>query len=218
MHSHERTMLAKLGFADPDRRDAVHDLASRYLTTQPVIHRLVSHLGIETGPKASQFQNGYVLERCETSLRIVSCSVNLEQEIAKGYGQYRTTVGFIDLVLNLEIDEQFTNVMRKSRCDQARSALAEWEPAEDYAYHSSQQYGIEVKATPTSLGDLIRQMNVYRAYSHITRWIVATTYPLAGHDLDCLKAQKLLHVQLGAHFQAYVEEQQSCGSVANLEV
>lgn len=29
-HAHDRTLLAKLGFADPDKKDARHDLACRY--------------------------------------------------------------------------------------------------------------------------------------------------------------------------------------------
>jgi hypothetical protein len=36
MHSFDRTLLAKLGFSDPDSRDRMHDLGCQYLA-QPEI-------------------------------------------------------------------------------------------------------------------------------------------------------------------------------------
>jgi hypothetical protein len=34
-HSHDRTLIASLGFADPDKQDPMHDLACEYLS-QPM--------------------------------------------------------------------------------------------------------------------------------------------------------------------------------------
>ena len=31
-HAHDRTLLASLGFADPDKKDQMHDLACEYLS------------------------------------------------------------------------------------------------------------------------------------------------------------------------------------------
>jgi hypothetical protein len=41
-HSHERTLLASLGFADPDRRDRRHTLACQYLSTPDAALRLLA--------------------------------------------------------------------------------------------------------------------------------------------------------------------------------
>ena len=58
MHSHERTMLAKLGFADPDRREQRHDVACQYLATPDAIRRLIPYLKIECGPEPHAENSG----------------------------------------------------------------------------------------------------------------------------------------------------------------
>ena len=40
MHSHNQTLLSKLGFADPDKNDPRHDLACQYLGQTKQILRL----------------------------------------------------------------------------------------------------------------------------------------------------------------------------------
>lgn len=41
MHSHDRTLLSKLGFADPDKKDGRHDLACQYLAQDEIALKLV---------------------------------------------------------------------------------------------------------------------------------------------------------------------------------
>jgi hypothetical protein len=217
MYSHERTMLAKLGFADPDRREPLHDVACRYLSTEPAVRRLVTHLGLERGPTTIQGINHLgKVERAEKSEHFASHYATLEREISKGQGQYRTTVGFIDLTLRIDIEERCTNVMRMPQ-DTYHGPLV-WTPAEDYTCRMPYEFAIEVKVNPTTMGDLIRQLNLYRSYSYIRDWIVATAYPLTSDDVECLKAQRLRHVQLGKHFQAYCEQQQQRNVADCLEV
>lgn len=39
-HSHDSTLLARFGFADPDRREPWHDVACQYLTQPDVLRQL----------------------------------------------------------------------------------------------------------------------------------------------------------------------------------
>jgi len=77
-HSHERTLLAKLGFGDKDKQNPRHDLACQYLAQQPVFAKLL-------GP--------CLASRCS----VKSATLNHEHHITKGQGQYKTTIGFADL-------------------------------------------------------------------------------------------------------------------------
>ena len=58
MHAYERTMLAKLGFADPDRCEQLHELACQYLATPAATRRLLQYLAIERGPEPYETNSG----------------------------------------------------------------------------------------------------------------------------------------------------------------
>ena len=47
-HTHDRTLLAQLGFADPDKNDAMHDLVCEYLAEKLEKERIRV---IRIGPK-----------------------------------------------------------------------------------------------------------------------------------------------------------------------
>ena len=88
MHSHDRTLLAKLGFNDADRKAPEHDLACRYLAYEvpQKIWRWV-------------FPGDYSsIEQPESK---ISSRINgsTEVHLTKGEGQYATTIGFIDVML-----------------------------------------------------------------------------------------------------------------------
>lgn len=83
MHSHDRTLLSKLGFADPDKKDHRHDLACQYLAQGEIAMRLVD---IATRKEEGR-QQWAVLKTLP------------EYHIAKGDGQYKTTIGFADLCI-----------------------------------------------------------------------------------------------------------------------
>lgn len=114
MRSQDRTMLASMGFADPDKGDERHDLACRYLAL-PENHERLARSLIEpawkrlSGPGSDKTWvdgRGHVefsFVRSFGSFRIVRPSI--EHVLSKGEGQYRTTVGFLDVTLPFKFDE-----------------------------------------------------------------------------------------------------------------
>jgi len=208
MHAHDRTMLAKLGFADPDRREPLHDLACGYLTLPETVSRLVQLLGLNQPPiEVRDCVDG--MQRTATmSKAVVSHKVNLEWEVAKGHDQYRTTIGFADLVLSFYVEEAYSNVRvyrpdHDHRCGQFRRP--EWQRSKDFTCGESLTYGIEVKILPVSVGDLIRQIKLYRSYSGVPDWIAVTSAHLTPAEIECLRNESILHMRLGPAFDEYVE-------------
>lgn len=214
MHAHDRTMLARLGFADPDRREPLHDQACRYLTTTPAISRIIDVLELE---HANRLESTFDMERRSVSdKRVVETLPTLEREISKGRGQYRTTIGFIDVHLHFELACRHTHVEMRQTC---RDRWEEhWIPCEDFTVRQNSEAAIEVKATSTPVGEVIRQINLYRSYSTISTWILATTYPLTQSQVDCLSNERIKHVVLGANFLEYVEQQASADPALSVEV
>ncbi len=89
MHSSDRTLLSKLGFADADKKDQRHDWACQYLKQPEVALRLAALL------PTSQYK---------WLTREVKCvGSELEVMVRKGEGKYATTIGFIDLSLSFEV-------------------------------------------------------------------------------------------------------------------
>lgn len=221
MYSHERTMLAKLGFADPDRREPLHDLACRYLATPDAVRRLIQCLAIERGPEPHS-ENSSDYERVSCSVwKVASHQCQRECEIAKGLGQYRTTIGFADLVVQLQVEQRHCDVRRRTRNvydERGHRTWTPWQAINDEVWKFQETVGIEAKVTPGAISDVIRQVKLYRSYSGIRRWVVATTFPLMRPELECLANEELQHVQLGSYFQAFVASQSASEPVVNTEV
>ena len=82
-HSHDRTYLASLGFADPDKKLSEHDLACQYL-----------------GQESNQKKLAELVEREVYKNTTGNFTINkpsFEIPITKGLEQYKTTIGFLDL-------------------------------------------------------------------------------------------------------------------------
>jgi hypothetical protein len=91
MHSHDRSLLANLGFADPDKKDPKHDWACQYLC-QPEVGK--KWLGLLTFPYLSDRQKATWNFKDFADLHF-----RTEVPISKGEGQYKTTIGFLDVLV-----------------------------------------------------------------------------------------------------------------------
>lgn len=79
-HAHDKTYIASLGFSDPDKKDPRHDLACRYLA-RPEVYQLI----------LKRFKNYNDKE--------IILKTSFEVPLIKGFGDYRTIIGFLDLEL-----------------------------------------------------------------------------------------------------------------------
>lgn len=217
-HSLNRTMLANLGFADPDKREPDHDLACEYLSQNALT--LAKRLTGSTPDARQPFRwsdgTSNFAAMGSYAWDIGHVSRQRETAVSKGHGQYRTTVGFLDLAIAYRVDL----LIRGERCllpsDKGQHSLrgasdgniedawplgcklerGEWRVPFDWP-----DIGIEVKALPVSVGDIIRQIRLYREYCRKSLWVAATCFPLTQSDLCALKQNGVRHVYLGESFE-----------------
>lgn len=225
-NTHDQTLLARMGFSDPDKKLHEHDMACRYLAQATTCNKILTTLGLDWTFSDS----------------------SLEVPIVKGQGSYMQYVGFIDTVAHFSRlvkgearVRPNQNVIRSSSgefwacesgVDGMRMAVppsAEqdgtglWHIVKTY-YSSPAVVVVEAKITPVTLGDSIRQMKLYRSFrEHIAHkaipgpgypkptflWVLATRYQLSQSDADTLLNEQILHVHLGEGFSSYLTEQQS---------
>lgn len=139
MHSYDRTLLAKLGFSDPDKKNPWHDYACQYLAQPHVLKQIYATFGA---------QKGWV-----PSVKV--STGELEYHLTKGQGQYRTTIGFLDL--------RATGFLKQEFRDRPQSCAPD-SPDSSTIVLLTLPSIIEVKVKPVPLGDLIRQVKLYSEY------------------------------------------------------
>jgi hypothetical protein len=202
-------MLAKCGFADPDRKDPMHDVACSYIAANA--EKLCAQL----------------LRR-----RIVSVSSKLEEPISKGEGQYKTTVGFVDIVMQPTLwapGEVYTSSLYDepdtlTLC--RRSGLVRELNDEDLGWteyacvchrivEMRKPIGVEVKWSESSVSDAVRQVCVYREFTSGWLWVLAAPWALNVEQKRALKSQKILYAQLSQeNVRRFGEEMRSVPATA----
>lgn len=206
-HSHDRTMLANLGFADPDKGDPRHDLACQYLVTPDAGRRMAAavlsdRLSKTKRPFSWQYGNGPERTGFDTYALDDTFSAVFEVPISKGYSQYKTTVGFLDLVLIADL--VVTSAYDESSGGDVKTGKGKWNLI------------VEVKAAnPVRVLDAIRQIKFYREYHEHLRlsgegvtWVLATIAPLSDDEISALQSASIHHVRLGQKFEEWIIERE----------
>jgi hypothetical protein len=163
-HAHDRTMLANLGFADPDKQEPLHDLACRYLMEPEQSGAILMSLGI----------NSDVLYKYQ------------EYTISKGEGQYRTTIGFMDVLF---------------RC-------RPWDSNVEMGAFLPWYVSVEVKIQPIETSAILRQLNLYMDYfgePKCTKWVVVTDFDMSQSSVNMLKQHRIHTVRLGKKFREWAQ-------------
>lgn len=207
MHSHDRTLLAKLGFNDADRKDPIHDLASQYLALPQHVERILRMCGwgrdIERvmmkcpvcgsaelrdpgAPTAGCGTWSTQRARCDGILepvyppgRLLLPKPALERLISKGTGHYSSTIGFADLYIDPVV--------------------------------------VEVKISRCTASDLVRQLALYQ--QHLPRshsWAegrqfaaAAVAFDVSPSFVQALDAAGIKLVRLGPKFREWAAAQQA---------
>jgi hypothetical protein len=175
-HSHDRTLLASLGFSDPDKREPLHDLACEYLTEPAQADRLARLVFPDE-----------IIPGTETHTEVV---------ISKGEGQYRSMIGFLDVRID-------------------------WFSGHPVKWQVRGSVFVEVKIQRVSVGDIIRQIKLYREYAHVVEardasearngetrsaWVLATRFPLDAGETQLLDSAGITHVRLLEGYEKWFQE------------
>jgi len=135
-HSYDSTLLQRMGFRDPDRKTPEHDRACIAIAMQPRL--FLASFGFED-------------EKARASIEV---------PLQKGEGKYASTVGFIDAML------EWTTFRSGLSCSayHPERVMQRCPRCEEQVYGLPSSMLVEVKTKIDSVGDLLRQMNLYREY------------------------------------------------------
>jgi hypothetical protein len=174
MRANDRTLLASLGFSDPDKVSERHDLGCRYL-----LHpEMAKKLGTSVITAAAQ-------RKCpEATVEITAISGRVEVPISKGEGQYKTTIGFLDVVLTGEAK------VKPLYLDPGR-----------FEIH------VEVKVGVVPVSAILRQIKLYREFRIPTSFALVTDFPLSDSEMNLLKNERIHAFRFGPDFDAFCESQ-----------
>jgi hypothetical protein len=194
-HSHQRTLLARMGFGDPDLKLPEHDVACQYIAQPEVAATIFMRL---IAPQIHRVPYCSFDGKVEHVINIQA--VQSEVMLTKGASSYKSTVGFIDLTFlctyRFQVEAEYVS-------------LADRVPGG--ARNSGQdRLVVEVKITPETVASMLRQIAVYReflpsALSGTVWWILATKFPITTEDATQLAQANIHHVRLGKKFEEYYD-------------
>jgi len=185
MHSKDRTLLASLGFSDPDKKNPLHDLACVFLSQDDVLGEIAKAL---FNTKYHDEKDFVAQETVDSTFTRIDRK-QTEYILSKGEGKYKTTVGFVDVYAECE------RVIRQF-------GYRPEEPLRSYTMNR-QSILIEAKIHPCQIGDLIRQVRLYLEYFPDYSKplpVAALAFPINETAAGQLKQAKILHVHLGQRF------------------
>jgi hypothetical protein len=220
VHASDRTLAASLGFADPDKREPRHELACQYLATNEGTARLADSILTPILDGISPWKTPLFRGERRVELEDIG-PPKPEKAIIKGHEQYRTVIGFVDLVFPYTIKRSWSGEEGWESYDhRAGKYQVCWKADNGHCYDDG-RLAVEVKATPVPASDVVRQLNLYREFFKAHCWLVVTTYPIAEADLRTFEAASIRHARLGKSFDAWCEQQRrerSSGGAASIEL
>lgn len=231
MHSHDRTLIASLGFADPDKRSGLHDIACQYLAEPEQAQKLAElvkrkdaraqyYVPSSAGQECSEeeWQSAVAADRPRESWSAsadagrIAVKAVTEVPIVKGSGPYKSVVGFLDVMVAFKGVRSY-RVERWVRS--STNAVPCGYVAEDISSRWDGVCCVEVKTTECQVSSIIRQIKLYKeffpgAFSDvIAGWAVATTFkPTAGFVSE-LRREGIIPLTLGERFTQWIEARQA---------
>lgn len=255
MHSHDRTLLAKLGFADKDKQNPLHDLACQYLVQPEQAQRLVSMCDGRPLPYCGRSFVRMSAGGCREVVRVADDAawekaraehlereriewrevrrtvdqVETEMTLAKGEAQYRTVVGFVDAVVRFSTSleatgERWRPHLKRGEVHYEAGTLIRTSRDPDIwvdeAQAISERYTrqgralSEVKIAECAVGDVLRQIKLYKEFASVPHrevhdtWFVAVAFKPSVRFVDELKREGIRVITLGPKFHEWATAQQ----------
>lgn len=232
MHSQDRTLIASLGFSDPDKQEQMHSLACEFLSQPIQAERLVRF--VEPKAATERSKDAVLVERnpgvwghdWETPYPSRESAMD-------AISQYCEKSQLNNSALDRHTKEQFTlhdtklvsdGMVTSSRVEVVISkgdgkymttvgfldVKIEWKRETKYERRATGVINgsliVEVKIAPIDIADAIRQLKFYRQYVHADRWVLATAFDIHVGQSDTLKKEGIHHIRLGAGFSNWFEE------------
>ena len=148
-HSHQQTLLAKLGFSDPDHKDPRHTLACEYLCKPEVSRKVVSVLqDFASGPTEQPKPVRYPKQDDPAYKEWFLCSEAQTEAPVMNRNYY---IGFIDVMIKYVTGGWSTS----------------WGRGPDEVHKCNREYLVivEVKVSKVDPADIIKQMKLYATYA-----------------------------------------------------
>jgi hypothetical protein len=197
----DQTLLQRMGFSDPDKKNPEHDLGCRYMCEPETREKLLQLMVRAVPAPVATNPNPY-----DDPLRGRGPQVGagtIEVPIMKGQGQYMQYVGFVDAVLRGSSKHDAREPDRRGSIVSVERVAPFW-------------FGVEVKIGESQTSEVVRQIKLYDQYREFIcpaawgyagaqlPWVLATRYPMSKADVEVLRANRILHVRLGAGFEEYM--------------
>lgn len=208
MRTSDRTLIDRL-INDEDRRDSLHDLACQFIARTDAAEKLrVLAFGTPLYKEMDHHNDSY---RGRHTFQRRAIGHEIEMPIM---AKNNFVIGFADVMLKFACKHVFAGEMRTAKGWEGGNQLYEWVPcpanieswrATDgienrFDLLDGEPILIEVKVRVPPIGDLLRQMKLYK--SHITpsetrvRMVVVTCAQIDSNYKRELSAEKIGHAYL----------------------
>lgn len=185
-HAHDKTLLSSLGFADPDKREPLHDRGCQFI-----------------GSKATEIAQRLY---CSNS----SGLGKQERIITKGSDRYKQTIGFVDVQIDISHPLERTEIIEPCTCCSKKMHTRSYcgkcrrEPIS-----GPLRLIVEVKIQVVPVSTVVRQLSLYCEY--LTDYgknipILAAPWDLKDVDKKTLSDSKISFIHLGDGFRKFIAE------------
>jgi hypothetical protein len=182
MRSSDRSLITSLGFADPDKRERLHDLACQFLGEGSVAPRLLDGHRIEVPRRALRKENLEWIDR------------KYEVHFARNNVRSLTTIGFLDLLIEYGIR------------DTSPGGLDEL-----YSYFILVEVKIHPVPVGDILRQMGFYQEHMLTGDMTAQWhhsVVATAFDLGPRDVEALYTKGIHHIRLRTQFREFCEERE----------
>jgi hypothetical protein len=221
-----RTLLANLGFNDPDKTSKKHDLGCHFLAQPHILEKILKTLNkLKIFPEKNEipiYDKRDHFKIYLTDKYRIDANLRTEVPITKGKDQYKQTIGFVDGIMEILIYHKKNVYLCENKNKHECPTECIWSNTKiekefehciydinDIFYNYRICLYIETKITPQKLGDIIRQINLYREYPtcQCGKFILAYNFDLSEIEIKALEKENIICIKLSKQFDDWCAEQ-----------